>query len=63
MTFDGTFAYDNRQRASNGVRDQGLSHDDDVERRRTSATSQLGNVGDEAFNGNLTATFRKQLHE
>lgn len=62
VTLEGTFAYDNRQSASNsyavkGYRTSGLSS------AANAGNIQLGNAGDEAFNGNLTASFRKTLRQ
>jgi len=60
VTLEGTFAYDNRQTA-------GTAYDVKGYRTRTTSSGtnfgniQLGNAGDESFNGNVTASFRKQL--
>ena len=60
VTLEGTFAYDNRQRNSTAYAVKGYRS------RTTSSAANFGNIqlgtsGDESFNGNLTASFRKQL--
>jgi TonB-linked SusC/RagA family outer membrane protein len=60
VTFEGTFAYDNRSRIDNNITVKGF---------RTFATSSsqnngnqsIGNRTQESVNGSLTATFRKNL--
>jgi len=60
ITLEGTFAYDNRQRANTNYQLKGY-------RTFTTSSSQnngnigFGNVGDESLNGNVTASLRKQL--
>jgi TonB-linked SusC/RagA family outer membrane protein len=60
VTLEGTFAYDNRQRNATAYAVKGYRS------TRTSSSANFGNIqlgtsGDESFNGNLTASFRKQL--
>ncbi len=60
VTFDGTFAFDNRNRLDESWLVKGY-------RTITKTTSQndgqisLSNLNEESFNGNLTATFRRQF--
>ena len=60
VTVEGTFAYDNRQRLNTNYQVKGY-------RTFTTSTSQnfgnqgFDNTGDASYNGNLTATLRKQL--
>ena len=60
VTFDGTFAYDNRSRIDEFWLKKGY-------RTQTPSTStnngqmSLNNVTDEAYNGSVSASFRKQL--
>jgi len=60
ITLEGTFAYDNRQSLGKNYAIKGY-------RTQTTSSSanngniSFGNDGDEAYNGNLTASFRKQL--
>ncbi len=60
VSFDGTFAYDNRQRRDENYLVKGY-------RTFTTSTANnngnigLVNSGDESYNGSLTATLRKQL--
>jgi TonB-linked SusC/RagA family outer membrane protein len=60
VTLEGTFAYDNRQRRSTSYAVKGYRTDGESSSANF-GNIQLGNGGDEAFNGNLTASFRKQL--
>jgi TonB-linked SusC/RagA family outer membrane protein len=60
VTLEGTFAYDNRQTTGNSYAVKGFRTS------RTSSSANDGNIsfsnaGDESYNGNVTASFRKAL--
>lgn len=60
FTLDGTFAYDNRQRITDQYAVKGY-RTFSISSAANSGNIAFANLGDESFNGNLTASFRKQL--
>ncbi len=60
VTFEGTFAYDNRNRADNSIVVKGF-RTQTISTATNSGNQGLGNRSDESLNGALTATFRKKL--
>jgi len=60
ITFEGAFAYDNRQRLNNSSDDKGY-RTQTVNSSRNFGDMQLSNRGEEAMNASISATLRKQL--
>jgi TonB-linked SusC/RagA family outer membrane protein len=60
VTFDATFAYDNRQRLNTSYAVKGY-RTFTVSSGTNNGNMQLSNRGEESYNMNLTATMRKQL--
>jgi TonB-linked SusC/RagA family outer membrane protein len=59
-TLEGTFAYDNRQRTTKNYAQKGF-RTTTLSTAANSGNIAFQNFGDESYNGNVTATFRKQL--